>query len=66
MQLDLLPPALVLLLALPLPSQAFSLTWPIPGKRFTDEGLIDAGSLGLGEVDGRIAAVGNWNGQNQL
>lgn len=64
--LSLLPPALLLLLSLPPPSHAFSLTWPFPKKRFTDEGLIDAGALGLGEVDGRIAAIGNWNGQSQL
>ncbi|KAL7415849.1 hypothetical protein BDY24DRAFT_380292 [Mrakia frigida] len=64
--LALLPPALLLLLSLPLPSQSFSFTWPFPGKRFTDEGLIDAGSLGLGEVNGRIAAVGNWNGESQF
>lgn len=64
--LALLPPALLLLLSLPLPTESFSFTWPFPGKRFNDEGLIDAGSLGLGEVDGRIAAVGNWNGKSQL
>lgn len=61
--LSTLPSSLVaLLVVFPLSSEAFSLSWPFAKKRFTDEGLIDAASLGLVGFKGRIAALGDWNG----
>ena len=40
--------------------------WPFgTGKRFTTEAFIDAGALGLGDVKGRVAAVGDWNGDQK-
>ncbi|EJU05797.1 hypothetical protein DACRYDRAFT_75178 [Dacryopinax primogenitus] len=36
--------------------------WPFPAKRFSGDMLIDAGSLGLAELDGRVVAFGDFNG----
>lgn len=35
-------------------------------KRFKYEGLINAGSLGLDQIDGQVAAWGDWNGDQFL
>ena len=34
--------------------------WPFPTKRFAGNAFLEAGSLGLG--DGRVAALGDFNG----
>lgn len=39
-------------------------SWPFGQKRYTEEALIDAGSLGVEGV-GRVVAVGDWNGDQQ-
>lgn len=36
----------------------------IGDKRFTYEGLIDAGSLGMDDVDGQVVAFGDFNGDS--
>ncbi|KAK4688706.1 integrin alpha FG-GAP repeat containing protein 1, partial [Tremellales sp. Uapishka_1] len=36
--------------------------WPFKQKRFTAEAFINAGPLGLEDLDGRVVAVGDWNG----
>ncbi|OWT41807.1 hypothetical protein C362_00168 [Cryptococcus neoformans Bt1] len=51
------------LLLLSLPACAL---WPFKEKRFKDEAFINAGSLGLSKLDGRVAAVGDWNGDSKL
>lgn len=38
--------------------------WPLSQKRYTEEALIDAGTLGVEEV-GRVVAVGDFNGDQQ-
>jgi len=65
-----LPTALVtlILLCIPQPSEAlFDFEWPSLGKqqRFTFEGLVNAGALGLDHAGGMIAAVGDVEG-NQM
>lgn len=35
-------------------------------KRFRYEGLIDAGSLGLNNLDGQIVALGDWNSDSAI
>ncbi|KAL7421858.1 hypothetical protein Q5752_003629 [Cryptotrichosporon argae] len=50
------------LLALP----STSALWPFQQKRFTAETLINAGPLGLADVKGRVVAVGDWNGDQNL
>lgn len=42
-----------------------SAIWPFQPKRPTAEALIDAGSLGIEGVDGRVVAVGDWNGDKK-
>lgn len=42
-----------------------SLLWPFREKRFKAEKLIDAGPLGLEGVQGRVVALGDWNGDQQ-
>lgn len=46
------------------PSRAI---WPFPDRSAasTVEAFIDAGSLGLGDEQGRVVAVGDWNGDQQ-
>lgn len=39
--------------------------WPFQHKRFSAEALIDAGQLGFEGVDGRVVAVGDWNGDKK-
>lgn len=39
--------------------------WPFKKKRFTSESLLDAGSLGLDPDVGRIAAIGDVNGDQK-
>jgi integrin alpha FG-GAP repeat containing protein 1 len=39
--------------------------WPFQQKRFSAEALIDAGQLGFEGVDGRVVAVGDWNGDKK-
>lgn len=53
--------ACLALLLLPLTTAV----WPFKEKRFTAEALIDAGPLGLENVDGRVVAVGDWNGDKK-
>ena len=53
---------LLLFLSQPIPSQAI---WPLPPKRFKTNALIEAGSLGLDKLQGRIVAFGDFDG-NQL
>ncbi|KZT59740.1 integrin alpha N-terminal domain-containing protein, partial [Calocera cornea HHB12733] len=36
--------------------------WPFPTKRYSGDALIDAGSLGLSGLDGRVVAFGDFNG----
>lgn len=50
------------LLLLSLPACAL---WPFKEKQFKDEAFINAGSLGLSKLDGRVAAVGDWNGDSK-
>ncbi|KAN0066109.1 hypothetical protein ACQY0O_000203 [Thecaphora frezii] len=56
-------PALIALSAL-LPS--INALFGFGDKRFKYEGLIDAGSLGLGGLDGQVVAWGDWNGDQFL
>jgi integrin alpha FG-GAP repeat containing protein 1 len=42
-----------------------SAIWPIKSNRPTAEALIDAGSFGIEGVDGRVVAVGDWNGDKK-
>ena len=44
------------------PAQA---VWPFKQKRFEAEAFIDAGPLGLEAVTGRVAAVGDWDGDQK-
>jgi integrin alpha FG-GAP repeat containing protein 1 len=37
--------------------------WPFPEKRYSVEGLVNAGPLGI--ESGRVIAVGDWNGDQQ-
>ncbi|TYJ56963.1 hypothetical protein B9479_002242 [Cryptococcus floricola] len=60
------PSKLALLLSFLLFSAPSQAIWPFKEKRFKDEAFIDAGSLGLGKLDGRVAAVGDWNGDSKL
>lgn len=62
--LGLLPSSLLVLLALSESTQAFTFSgWPFAKKRFVDDGLIAAGHLGFSaDFKGRIAAVGDWDG----
>ena len=39
--------------------------WPFKQNRFVAEALIDAGSLGLKDVSGRVVAVGDWDGNQK-
>jgi hypothetical protein len=52
------------LIALVLPELASAL-WPFKQKRFSAEALIDAGPVGLEDIAGRVAAVGDWNGDQK-
>jgi hypothetical protein len=56
--ISVLPPALLALISLTAPTHAFS--WPFGQKRYTQEGLISAGNLGI--AAGRIVGLGDWNG----
>lgn len=58
------PALLLAALALSLGQPALAI-WPFKAKRFTTEVLIDAGSLGLEGFDGRIVAIGDWDGDQQ-
>lgn len=63
---SLLPPSLLLLLATAATdAQAFSFPLPLsssPKPRFKENALSAAGGLGLDHLDGRVAALGDWNG----
>ena len=39
--------------------------WPFRAKRFVTEALINAGSLGLESVTGRVVALGDWDGDQK-
>ncbi|KAG8970872.1 hypothetical protein FRC03_000090 [Tulasnella sp. 419] len=54
----------VLLAILPLGTSAF--IWPFGKKRFKTNGLIGAGSLGLDGLHGRVAAFGDFDGNQFL
>ena len=51
-----------LLLSLILPFSVHGFVWPFTPKRFKSNALIDAGSLGLKDVQGRVAAFGDFDG----
>ncbi|WWC89342.1 uncharacterized protein L201_004263 [Kwoniella dendrophila CBS 6074] len=55
--------AFLSLLSFPQTAQAI---WPFKEKRFKEEAFIDAGSLGLQDVKGRVVALGDWNGDQKL
>jgi integrin alpha FG-GAP repeat containing protein 1 len=38
--------------------------WPFPPKRFSRNALVSAGSLGLGDNDGRVIAFGDFDGDH--
>ncbi|KAK8864374.1 hypothetical protein IAR55_001622 [Kwoniella newhampshirensis] len=57
--------ALLLVLLLTDTTNAFRL-WPFKEERFKDEAFINAGSLGLADVKGRVVGVGDWNGDQKL
>lgn len=57
--------SLALLYPLLLLSPPACALWPFKEKRFKDEAFINAGSLGLGKLGGRIAAVGDWDGDSK-
>jgi integrin alpha FG-GAP repeat containing protein 1 len=42
-----------------------SALWPFREKRFKAEKMIDAGPLGLEGIQGRVVAMGDWNGDQQ-
>nr|XP_019007302.1 uncharacterized protein I203_00900 [Kwoniella mangroviensis CBS 8507]OCF70763.1 hypothetical protein I203_00900 [Kwoniella mangroviensis CBS 8507] len=58
--------AYLALLYLALSSPGVQAIWPFKEKRFRDEAFIDAGSLGLEDVRGRVAGVGDWDGDQKL
>ena len=58
-------PASLALLVLAIWCQIARAIWPFKQKRFVAEAFIDAGPLGLDEVEGRVVAVGDWNGDQQ-
>ncbi|KIO28141.1 hypothetical protein M407DRAFT_72199 [Tulasnella calospora MUT 4182] len=60
------PRAGLLLLSLILPFSVHGFVWPFSKKRFTSNGLIGAGPLGLQDVDGRVAAFGDFGGDQFL
>jgi integrin alpha FG-GAP repeat containing protein 1 len=39
--------------------------WPFREKRFKAEKMIDAGPLGLEGIQGRVIALGDWDGDQQ-
>ncbi|WVW83885.1 hypothetical protein I302_105907 [Kwoniella bestiolae CBS 10118] len=47
-------------------SQGVDAIWPFKEKRFQDEAFIDAGSLGLEDVRGRVVGAGDWDGDQKL
>lgn len=53
------------LLALALLVPGATAFWPFKKERFTAETLLDAGSLGLDPAVGRIAAIGDVNGDQK-
>jgi integrin alpha FG-GAP repeat containing protein 1 len=53
------------LLALALLVPGAKAFWPFKKERFTAETLLDAGSLGLDPAVGRIAAIGDVNGDQK-
>ncbi|WWC61849.1 uncharacterized protein I303_104434 [Kwoniella dejecticola CBS 10117] len=54
---------LALLLSLLVRAEAI---WPFKEKRFKDEAFINAGSLGLEGISGRVIGVGDWDGDQKL
>lgn len=52
-------------LALLLLSSLVTAIWPFSQKRFEKEALIDAGPLGFENIDGRVVAFGDWNGDKR-
>lgn len=52
--------AIVILLSIAI--DPVSALFGLGDKRFKYEGLINSGDLGLGQIDGSIAAFGDWNG----
>lgn len=46
-------------------TQATVAIWPFKQKRFVAEAFIDAGSLGVEEVTGRVIALGDWDGDQK-
>ncbi|KAG9010523.1 hypothetical protein FRB94_010289 [Tulasnella sp. JGI-2019a] len=59
-------PRIGLVFSLLVSSQLVSAMWPLGQKRFKANGLIGAGPLGLGDADGRVAAFGDFNGDQFL
>jgi len=60
-----LGPLALVTAALALAPAANALWWPFKPKRFTSEALINAGSLGLEGVKGRVVALGDYNGDQK-
>ncbi|OCF36855.1 hypothetical protein I316_01452 [Kwoniella heveanensis BCC8398] len=58
--------ALPLLLLILATATGVEAIWPFKEKRFKDEAFIDAGSLGLEGVKGRVVATGDWGGDQKL
>jgi integrin alpha FG-GAP repeat containing protein 1 len=54
-------PLAILTAALALAPAANASWWPFKPKRFTSEAFIDAGSLGLEGIKGRVVAMGDLN-----
>lgn len=52
----------LLLFLLPLYANAFSFPSPFKKARFSENGLVFAGPLGLHDLAGKVAAVGDWDG----
>ncbi|CED84767.1 Predicted membrane protein [Phaffia rhodozyma] len=47
-------------------ASAFSFPSPFKKARFTENGLVLAGDLGLGRLDGKVVALGDWDGDQSL
>lgn len=64
--LSLLPSSLLFLLATAASNAeafSFNLPWTTSDKpRFKENALLAAGGLGLDHLEGRVAALGDWNG----
>jgi integrin alpha FG-GAP repeat containing protein 1 len=46
-------------------TRTVSAVWPFQAKSNTVDGFVNAGTLGLGNVTGRVVAFGDWNGDQK-